>query len=192
MSKLKELTWEHHKNAERQEFASLMMSGKLHPDLYATYLWNQHKKYDLLEAMAGAQGLMNNLPHLRRKLAIEADFLELWDEDNPPQLVASTQEYIMHMRTIMHDPDKLMAHIYVLHMGDLSGGQMIRKRVPGEGKMYQFEGDTAALKDSIRAKTTDDMAEEAQYVFASATNLFKELMEIDIEHYLEETDTVSE
>ena len=192
MSKLKELTWEHHKNAERQEFASLMMSGKLHPDLYATYLWNQHKKYDLLEAMAGAQGLMNDLPHLRRKLAIEADFLELWDEDNPPQLVASTQEYIMHMRTIMHDPDKLMAHIYVLHMGDLSGGQMIRKRVPGEGKMYQFEGDTAALKDSIRAKTTDDMAEEAQYVFASATNLFKELMEIDIEHYLEETDTVSE
>ena len=168
------------------------MSKKINPKFYATYLWNQHKKYDLLEAMAGAQGLMNDLPHLRRKLAIEADFLELWDEDNPPQLVASTQEYIMHMRTIMHDPDKLMAHIYVLHMGDLSGGQMIRKRVPGEGKMYQFEGDTAALKDSIRAKTTDDMAEEAQYVFASATNLFKELMEIDIEHYLEETDTVSE
>jgi|TARA_B110000977_G_scaffold150518_1_gene190854 heme oxygenase len=192
MSNLKELTKEAHTNAERQGFVKVLMSKKINPKFYATYLWNQHKKYDLLEAMAGAQGLMNDLPHLRRKLAIEADFLELWDEDNPPQLVASTQEYIMHMRTIMHDPDKLMAHIYVLHMGDLSGGQMIRKRVPGEGKMYQFEGDTAALKDSIRAKTTDDMAEEAQYVFASATNLFKELMEIDIEHYLEETDTVSE
>ena len=37
MSNLKELTWEHHKNAERQEFASLMMSGKINPDLYATY-----------------------------------------------------------------------------------------------------------------------------------------------------------
>ena len=30
------------------------------------------------------------------------------------------------------------------------------------------------------------MAEEAKYVFESATNLFKELMEIEIEHYLEQ------
>lgn len=92
----------------------------------------------------------------------------------------------------MHDADKLMAHLYVLHMGDLSGGQMIAKRVPGKGTMYQFEGDTAALKEAIRSKTNDDMADEAKYVFTSATNLFKELMELDIEHYLEQTDTVSE
>ena len=88
----------------------------------------------------------------------------------------------------MHDADKLMAHLYVLHMGDLSGGQMIAKRAPGKGTMYQFEGDTAALKDAIRSKTNDDMADEAKYVFTSATNLFKELMELDIEHYLEQTD----
>jgi heme oxygenase len=125
-------------------------------------------------------------------MKIEADFLELWSDDTPPELVASTQEYIMHMRTIMHDADKLMAHLYVLHMGDLSGGQMIAKRVPGKGTMYQFEGDTAALKEAIRSKTNDDMADEAKYVFTSATNLFKELMELDIEHYLEQTDTVSE
>ena len=29
--------------------------------LYATYLWNQHKKYDLLEAMAGAQGCLDGI-----------------------------------------------------------------------------------------------------------------------------------
>jgi len=89
------------------------------------------------------------------------------------------------MREIMHDADKLMAHIYVLHMGDLSGGQMIAKRAPGEGRMYQFEGDLNEVKEAIRAKTTDAMADEAKYVFESATNLFKELMELDIEHYLE-------
>ena len=51
MSNLKELTWEHHQNAERQEFVKVLMSGKIHPDFYATYLWNQHKKYDLIEAL---------------------------------------------------------------------------------------------------------------------------------------------
>jgi hypothetical protein len=31
------------------------------------------------------------------------------------------------------------------------------------------------------------MADEARFVFESATQLFKELMELDIEHYLEQT-----
>jgi heme oxygenase len=188
MSNLKELTKEQHTNAERQGFVKVLMSGKINPKLYATYLWNQHKKYDLLEAMAGLNGLLDDLPDIRRKMKIEADFLELWNEDTPPPIVKSTNDYIMHMRTIMHDPEKLMAHIYTLHMGDLSGGQMIAKRAPGEGRMYQFEGDTDALKAAIKAKTTDAMAEEAKYVFESAANLFKELMELDIEHYLEQTD----
>ena len=79
MSNLKELTWEHHKNAERQGFVKVMMSGRINPRFYATYLWNQHKKYDILEAMAGASGILDDLPDIRRKTKIEQDFLELWD-----------------------------------------------------------------------------------------------------------------
>jgi heme oxygenase len=90
----------------------------------------------------------------------------------------------------MTDADALMAHIYVLHMGDLSGGQMIAKMVPGQGQMYQFDTDKDKLKELIRAKTKDSMAEEAKYVFESSTKLFQELMELDIEHYLESPDTV--
>ena len=77
MSNLKELTKEQHTNAERQGFVKVLMSGKINPKLYATYLWNQHKKYDLLEAMATLNGLLDDLPDIRRKMKIEADFLEL-------------------------------------------------------------------------------------------------------------------
>jgi heme oxygenase len=193
MSKLKELTWEHHKNAERQEFASLMMSGKLHPDLYATYLWNQHKKYDLLEAMCGAHGIFAELgQNISRKLFIEEDFRELWEHDNEPLMVQSTIDYLQHMRDIMHDRDAIMAHVYVLYMGDMSGGQMIKKKIPGEGRMYDFEGDIPAIKDKIRELTTDDMADEAKCVFDSATQLFQQLMELGLERTLEPSDTVSE
>jgi hypothetical protein len=48
--------------------------------------------------------------------------------------------------------------------------------------MYQFE-DPDKLKEAIRNKINDDMAEEAKYVFTSATKLFKELMELEIELY---------
>ena len=188
MSNLKELTWEHHKDAERQDFVKVLMSGKINPELYATYLWNQHKKYDILEAIAGAQGLLDDLPDIRRKMKIEQDFLELWKSDTPPTITNSTQHYIMHMKSIIADRNAIMAHVYVLHMGDLSGGQMIAKKAPGEGRMYQFDTDKVALKEAIRAKTNDEMAEEAKYCFTASTNLFKELMELDIEHYLEQAD----
>ena len=180
---LKDLTWEHHKDAERQQFVKVLMSGKINPELYATYLWNQHKKYDLLEALAGANGLLHDLPGISRKHRIEKDYLELWKEVNPPALTQSTRDYIMHMKYIMHDSNALMAHVYVLHMGDLSGGQMIAKKVPGAGTMYKFDTDKNKLKNAIRERTNDDMAEEAKYVFTSATNLFKELMELEIELY---------
>ena len=65
---------------------------------------------------------------------------------------------------------------------------MIARKAPGEGRMYQFDTDKKELKESIRAKINDDMAEEAKYCFTSSTNLFKELMELDIEPYLEQTD----
>ena len=191
MSKIKELTWEHHKNAERQQFAKLLISGEIHPDLYATYLWNQHKKYDILEAMLMAQGIMGEVGDIRRKLLIEEDFSELWKHNVEPFIVSSTVEYLDHMRTIMHDRDALIAHMYVLYMGDLSGGQMIKKKIPGSGKMYEFDGDVAEIKEKIRTLVTDDMAEEARWVFASATKQFQELMELDIERHLESSSTVS-
>jgi len=193
MSNLKDLTWEHHKNAERQEFAKILISGKIHPDFYATYLWNQHKKYDILEALAGALGLLKGLGDIRRKMRIEQDFAELWSHPNPPVLVPSTEEYIMHMKDLINNPEKLTAHIYVLYMGDLSGGQIIKKKVPGNGTMYDFDLDVKEVKERIRAMCDDTMAEEAKWVFDSSTKLFQELMEIkDLEHYLEPSDTVSE
>ena len=185
MSKIKELTWEHHKNAERQAFAKLLISGNIHPDIYTTYLWNQHKKYDILEALLMAQGILAEVGDIRRKNAMEADIAELWKHTDAPAIVPSTVEYINHMKTIIGDRDKLIAHMYVLYMGDLSGGQMIKKKIPGQGRMYEFEGDTDTIKEKIRSMTTDDMADEAKYVFESATKLFEELMELDIEHYLE-------
>ena len=190
MSNLKELTWEHHKNAERQEFVKVLMSGKINSKFYATYLWNQKQKYEALERALDSFKTWQNdelLFDIRRTEPITSDWLELWDvKKGMPITVASTFAYLDRISEIKKDKQKLLAHVYVLHMGDLSGGQMIKKRVPGEGRMYQFKGDQTALKENLRSYTNDDMAEEAKWVFDSATQLFKELMEVDgVEHYME-------
>jgi heme oxygenase len=178
MSNLKELTWEHHKNAERQEFVKVLMSGDIDKELYARYLYNQFPCYELLEVMSSRFQLFNTFPEALRCKKILADYLELWPADKePPEVCESTKKYIMHMKEIMDDPNKLMAHVYVRHMGDLSGGQMISKKVPGEGRYYKFDGDIKDIKERIREKIDDSMAEEAKICFDYATELFKDMMQ---------------
>jgi len=182
---LRDLTHEAHQNAERQEFVKIMFSGKINPKLYAAYLKNQHPQYEILEVCAMPLGLLNGLPDMRRAPAILEDFVELWGKDTveQPTILPVVQEYIKYILSIKDDPRRLMAHLYVRHMGDLAGGQMIAKRVPGSGKMYQFE-DPDALKAAIRLKIDDDMAEEAKVCFEFATKFFKEMM--DLVEYVDE------
>ena len=173
---LKDLTWEHHKNAERQEFVKVLMSGAMSPDAYATFLYNQHPCYNLLEVIAMTHGLLDDIPEVRRAPQIFVDYEELWeDKETPPRLLAVTKEYTDHIMSIKDDKEKIMAHLYVRHMGDLSGGQMIRKKVPGKGTMFDFDGDINVLKEKIRAKIHDGLADEAKLCFDFATKAFKEM-----------------
>lgn len=178
---LKELTYEHHRNAERQQFVKVLMSGHIDPKLYATFMYNQHQQYNILEVHAMAHGLLNGLMDIRRAPNIWADYEELWeDHDNPPQLLSVTKKYADHIMSIKEDSQKLFAHMYTRHMGDLSGGQMIRKKIPGSGTLYDFE-DGPALKELIRERLDDSMADEAKICFDFATQTFQELMDVSID-----------
>lgn len=193
MSNLKELTKEVHTKAERQDFVKVLMSGKINPKFYATYLYNQWKKYDALEQALDHHGVWANdlkMFDIRQAPKIMEDWKELWTEadlikDGSPLTMPSTWAYLDRIKEIRKDRQVLLAHVYTLHMGDLSGGQMISRKAPGEGRMYKFPGDINELKEHIRTYIDDSMAEESKWVFASATSLFQELMEVDIEHYME-------
>jgi heme oxygenase len=176
---LKDLTHQSHKNAETQPFVKILFSGKINPKLYAVYLYNQHKQYDLLEALAMMHGLMSDYPAIRRAPNIFEDYLELWEDiDNPPQDLPVVKSYHAHLMNIKDDPKKLLAHLYVRHFGDLSGGQMLAKRVPGSGKYYQFDGDTDQIKTILRQRLDDSLADEAKICFQFAADMFKDMLEI--------------
>jgi heme oxygenase len=173
---LRELTKENHQRAERQKFVGILLSGKIDPKLYAQYLWNQYFVYKALEEAATAAGLFADLPNIERHKLILEDFQELWADPNNPILCASTNNYIEHIKNIKNDNDKLMAHLYVRHMGDLSGGQMIARCVPGSKRYYKFDLDVNECKEKIRARTNNGMADEAKICFDYATELFQELV----------------
>jgi len=181
---LKDLTHAKHKEAETQPFVKVLFSGKINPDLYATFLFNTHPLYDLLETYAMALGQLNDLPDIRRAPKINEDFREIWgNRAERPVDLPVVKDYLDHIKHLAETtPEKLFSHIYVRHMGDLAGGQMISKRVPGAGLYYQF-ADPDALKTAIRERLSDDMAEEANVCFDFAARMFKEMMEVDLPHF---------
>ena len=179
MSNLKELTWNHHKNAERQKFASILMSGSIPPISYLRYLINQHACYSTLE-----NHIDYTLPdsRLKRSKYILDDINELKTEfniDTNEILSKSSLNYVKHVQENIKSFDDFMAHVYVRYLGDLRGGQMIAKRVPGTGFYYQFDQPDELAK-IIYNKLHDDMADEAKIVFNYATELFIEMYDIMI------------
>jgi len=182
---LRELTFERHKIAERQEFVKVLFSGNINPLFYATFLKNQHPMYEFLEVNADINRVTEGLFDYHRSFKILEDYLELWpdDEDNKPTILPVVKDYLDHIKHLSAtEPRLLMAHIYVRHMGDLAGGQMIAKKVPGSGKFYQFK-DPNALKLAIREKLDDSLSEEANTCFDFAIRTFNELMLLDIPKY---------
>ena len=103
------------------------------------------------------------LNHLATKLKrlenVFADIHELQKEvsDKFPSL-ESTKNYGIYLESLTDD--RILAHIYLNYLALMFGGQMMKSKVPGSGKMYEFETQME-LVGSIRAFQKDEMGDEA-------------------------------
>jgi len=176
-NRLKQLTWDHHQSAERRAFARKLLRGELTPHEYYIFLWCQWHNYTPLE---NAVIIPPNLSAIYRADRIMADIQELEKEHGfgmPSALPPSVKEYQAHIGGLVEadDNEGLLAHMYTRHFGELHGGQIIKRKAPGSGTMYEFEGDTKILIEEFRKLLNDDMATEAKKCFEFASKLFDEL-----------------
>lgn len=174
---LREITKDLHSDAERTQFAKKLLSGDISKEDYANYLYQMVLVYSPIELGNRVQGYFSNLPDIERTYSIYQDFIELAGKDYTYKWLPSTIEYHHYLLELMSDPARkhlIKAHLYCRHMGDLYGGQMIAKRVPGEGRFYKFK-DPEKLKEQIRAELTDDLGSEARVAFEWAIKIMREL-----------------
>ncbi len=174
---LREITKDLHTDAERTEFAKKLLSGSISKEDYANYLYQMVLIYPIIEMGNNILGHFTNLPDIERSWPIYQDFIELAGIDHKYKWLPSTVDYHNYLLELIHDSDRkhlIKAHLYCRHMGDLYGGQMIAKRVPGQGRFYKFK-DADKLKEQIRAELTDDLGDEARIAFVWAIKIMREL-----------------
>jgi len=175
---LREITQDLHHKAETTKFAQLLLSGKIEKADYRNYLYNLLAVYDPIEWYCKRQGFLDQMPFLPRLRAIHADFLEL-DDKEYYYLTPATLEYQAYLHKLGNDRDRkhlIRAHLYCRHMGDLYGGQIIKKQVAhiSSGKFYYFENEEY-LKLQIRQELTDDLGPEARVAFEYAIKMMQDL-----------------
>ena len=198
-----------HRETEQSRFVGALLAGELTSDGYAELLAQTYLVYCELED-AGRTHTGNPVasPFLHDELlrvpSLEAD-LEFLRGPSWRETVAAlpaTTRYVERLREVAYEwPAGFVAHHYIRYMGDLSGGQIIRRmleRAYGyttDGLQFYIFGEIPkpkVFKDTYRAKldaaplTPEDqqrVIDEVNFAYRLNGDLFAAL-EADIDRYL--------
>jgi heme oxygenase len=169
---LKDITADLHDLAEDTPFMKSVFACSLPMKTWEEWTYWRTMFYDAIEEKCQQGNLLEDLQGIKRASKLMQDYREMrngnWlpsDDCNNPAL----NEYLDYIKTLTSD--RALAHLYVWHMGDLYGGQMIKKVVPAPTHhALEFE-DASVLKNNLRAKLTDDLGPEARRAFEFAIKM---------------------
>jgi heme oxygenase len=203
--RLKQATREQHAVAERSGLMPHLLGGKLSPADYAVLLRNLQAIYAALEqGLASATNLpeMDFTPLYRSQaLAQDLAFLAALPDI---ALCPAAQSYVERLQALAaQGSELLLAHAYVRYLGDLHGGQMLRRCVarllqatlPGDvvpaesaaglqfydfGSPERVAGLIAAFRSGLdhmplNEAQAEAMAQEAHWGFARHVDMFRQL-----------------
>jgi heme oxygenase len=163
---LREATAELHSKAEKMEFNQRMFRGELTIEEYLTYLDQQLFIFGKLE---NDRNPINE--SLRRFDKIVEDITELAGQSDA-NLLHSTIKYAAYLSDL--NDEEVLPHVYLNYLALAFGGQMMKTKVPGSGRMYDFEDMQEAI-GAIRAIQKDEWADEVNKGFQFIINIADEL-----------------
>jgi heme oxygenase len=162
---LREATAELHRTAEQMEFNQKMFRGELSLNEYVKYLETQYSIFEKIERLFTLPD-----PNLARANKVKEDLYELGETN--PYPTDKAMEYTDYLSTL--DSETILPHIYLNYLALAYGGQMMKTKVPGSGRMYDFENMHEAI-GAIRAVQQDEWADEVNKGFEYIITILDEL-----------------
>lgn len=168
---LKDLTKDKHTAAENTKFMKSIFKNNLPLDLWADYTYNKVIWYSEIERRAKEFQLLNDLSGIERTEKIMKDYFTMTDQQIKHKIKNISVEYQNYISSL-DSSDKILSHLYTWHMGDLHGGQMIKKLIDAPHSNLEFEN-PVNLITTLRSKLNDSLAEEANVAFDWAIKIME-------------------
>jgi len=205
---LKERTKTAHKEAENVAFVRAFLKGKIGQIMYRELIVRLYYVY--LEMETQLSKFSDSTPELSaiwfpdallRTKSLEDDLAHYFEtaswREKIGEMSPATKDYCEKIKSAAaKNPLLLIAHAYTRYMGDLSGGQTLKRvakkamHLPDDDSsgtnFYHFENISSGkeFKNLFRSRldgiqladdVADEVAEEANLVFRLNTNLFREM-----------------
>ena len=167
---LKELTKESHTAAEATPFMKSVFKKTMPMQVWKDFTYQKSVFYKIIETKARRASLLGGLEGIERSDLLLEDSRNM--PGNSSTITNSTKEYCNYLESL-YENNQILAHLYVWHMGDMVGGQQIKKIVEAPSTALDFE-DADSLKQGMYAKLNDSMADEANLAFAWAMKIMSE------------------
>jgi hypothetical protein len=171
---LRELISEKHRHIERMPFNVRMFRGELSREEYLNYLLVQAVIFQIFEQIGVPH------PSLLRLQRIFEDIEELEISSIGRNDLKSVRDYGIYLQKLTYE--KILPHMYLHYLALMYGGQLMKSRVPGSGRMYDFD-DMQAGVGSMRSLQKDEWADEVNKGFDFMIKIFDELDEIYLNTY---------
>jgi heme oxygenase len=169
---LKELTTEKHKAAESTKFMQAVFDKTLPMELWTDFTYQKYAWYKAIETRCKSLKLLDNLPGIERADLILADYeLMMEGREDRHHLKLVTTDYCKYILDLT-EPADVLAHLYTWHMGDMFGGQMIKKIIEAPHSHLEFEN-SKELMFVLRGMLDDSMANEANRAFGWAIKILE-------------------
>jgi len=169
---LKELTQEKHKAAEGTKFMQAVFDKTLPMSVWIDYTYQKYAWYKAIEIRAGSMKLLDALPGIERADLIMTDYKEMVNNyEDRHFLKPITIEYCDYIKDLV-EPKDVLAHLYTWHMGDMFGGQMIKKIIEAPHRHLEFEN-AKDLMFVLRGMLDDSMGDEANRAFDWAIKILE-------------------
>lgn len=169
---LKELTWDSHQAAEATPFMQAVFNKRMPVRVWGDYTFQKSAIYNTIENVCRYNKLTLDILDIERSVHLYLDAQEILGDMSTVRMRPVAGEYIRYLLSLVDEPNRILAHLYVWHMGDLFGGQMIKKVLPPPHRNLDF-ADVDILKTNIRAKLDNSMADEANIAFNWAIKLME-------------------
>jgi heme oxygenase len=130
----KTATWDLHKEAETTGFINDLLRGRASRPNYVNFLHNLRLVYDAMESDTSWLKAYPELgdfisPALFRTAHLCRDISELQERTKVKfHIFPETEDYVAHIKRASRlKPEAMLAHIYVRYLGDLNGGQVMKR-----------------------------------------------------------------